>query len=94
MLAGTSSQRLLVAMIRKHVAKDNEHVMVTDHRGRIMYATNKLATFLGFPDSKSIVKTEFANYLAQPYRQLHGGWLKVRSTMASVSEACKFVHSS
>eukprot|EP00775_Hariotina_reticulata_P007071 gene7071-7284_t len=75
-LGGTASQRLLVAIIRKHAAREQDYLMVSDHRGRIMHATHKFATFLGFLDSKAVIKTDFAKYLAQPYRQLHGSWMK------------------
>jgi hypothetical protein len=73
--AGTDAQRLLVATIRK-CAGDSDHLMVTDHKGRIIYVTSKLAELLG-STPKALLRTDFARLMAQPFMQLHSKWMKV-----------------
>jgi transcriptional regulator with PAS, ATPase and Fis domain len=75
--AGTDAQRLLVATIRKCSATDSEHLMVTDHKGRIIYVTSKLAELLG-SSAKGLLRTDFSRLMAQPFMQMHSKWMKVR----------------
>jgi hypothetical protein len=39
---GTDAERLYVAVICKRACEQSEHLMVTDKRGRIAYATSKV----------------------------------------------------
>jgi nitrogen-specific signal transduction histidine kinase len=52
-------------------------VMVLDHKGHLLFATDKLAALLGHPVS-ALVKMELSALLPQPYCQIHGTWFKVR----------------
>jgi nitrogen-specific signal transduction histidine kinase len=67
----------LVATIHKCSATDSEHLMVTDHKGRIVYVTSKLAELLG-STAKGLLRTDFSRLMAQPFMQLHSKWMKVR----------------
>lgn len=51
--------------------------MVVDHRGRIPFATNQLASLLGYP-LRTLTNMELANLIPAPYGQLHANFLKVR----------------
>ena len=50
--------------------------MVTDHKGRILYITSKLAAILG-GTAQSLQQQDINKYMAQPFMQLHGKWIKV-----------------
>lgn len=63
--------------MRKHVASENEHLMVADHKGRILHITTKLAALLGAPSSRELLRTDFSRFMAQPFSQLHSKWMKV-----------------
>ncbi|WIA17635.1 hypothetical protein OEZ85_014441 [Tetradesmus obliquus] len=75
-MGGTDAQRLLVSTIRKTAgAAASEHLMVTDHKGRICYVTSALAALLG-SSPKALLRTDFARLMAQPFMQLHAKWMK------------------
>eukprot|EP00882_Tetradesmus_deserticola_P012829 GHRQ01013596.1.p1 GENE.GHRQ01013596.1~~GHRQ01013596.1.p1 ORF type:complete len:183 (+),score=76.59 GHRQ01013596.1:521-1069(+) len=80
-MGGTDAQRLLVASIRKCSSSDSEHLMVTDHKGRIIYLTSKLAELLG-SSPKGLLRTDFSRLMAQPFSQLHSKWMKARAAAA------------
>lgn len=67
---------MFVALIRKSNSNATQHLMVTDHKGRIMYITSKLAAVLG-STPKGMLRTEFSKQMAQPFMQLHSKWMKV-----------------
>lgn len=46
-LGGTDSQRIFVVHV-KRVRNDQNNMMVTDHKGRIMYMNTDLASALGY----------------------------------------------
>jgi hypothetical protein len=75
-MAGTDTQRLFVANLRKRDEGD-DYVLVADRKGRIVYVTNQLAQLLGHP-VKQMVKMEFCKFMAQPFQQLHTKWMRVR----------------
>jgi hypothetical protein len=37
----------------------------------------QLANLLGFEHTKDLMKTEFTRFMAQPFMQLHGTWMRV-----------------
>lgn len=73
------SERLHVeAALQATVLSDDAAVMALDRRGRITFATDRLAAMLGYPVS-ALVKMDLSALLPQPYAQLHGAWFKVSS---------------
>lgn len=50
--------------------------MITHTRGRLIYATSKLAALLGY-DPREIEGLDFSRLMAQPFAQLHGRWMDV-----------------
>lgn len=38
---------------------------------------HQFANLLGFPHPKSLIKTEFTRFMAQPFMQLHSKWMRV-----------------
>jgi hypothetical protein len=42
-----------------------------------MCVSTQLANLLGYEQPKQLVKTEFTKFMAQPFMQLHGRWMKV-----------------
>jgi PAS domain-containing protein len=59
------------------VLLESAATLVLDHKGRLVYATDKLATMLGYPVA-SLLKMELGALLPQPTCQMHGTWFKVR----------------
>jgi hypothetical protein len=64
--------------------------MVTDHKGRIIYVTSKLAELLG-SNAKALLRTDFSRLMAQPFMQLHSKWMKVREGGGCFFYACACV---
>jgi hypothetical protein len=58
------------------VLSESAATLVLDHKARVVYATDKLATMLGYPVA-SLLKMELGALLPQPYCQMHGAWFKV-----------------
>jgi hypothetical protein len=58
------------------VLSESAATLVLDHKARVVYATDKLATMLGYPVA-SLLKMELGALLPQPYCQMHGTWFKV-----------------
>ncbi|GLI64845.1 hypothetical protein VaNZ11_008226 [Volvox africanus] len=73
-LGGTDSQRIFVVHI-KRVRNDQTNMMVTDHKGRIMYMNTDLATALGYTP-KQAVKMDISQLMSPPYSQLHYKYMK------------------
>lgn len=71
-----------VCLLQARVLSDAAAVMVLDHKGRIKYATSKLATMLGYSAS-SLTKMELNALLPQPYCQMHSAWFKVGAMQLS-----------
>jgi hypothetical protein len=63
--------------------------MVTDHKGRIIYVTSKLAELLG-SSAKGLLRTDFSRLMAQPFMQLHSKWMKVRYGWYMFPACCCF----
>lgn len=51
--------------------------MVVDHKARLVYTSDQLASMLGYPQS-ALAKMPLALLLPQPYSQMHDAWFKVR----------------
>jgi hypothetical protein len=61
------------------VLSESAATLVLDHKARVVYATDKLATMLGYPVA-SLLKMELGALLPQPTCQLYKPWLSpVRS---------------
>ncbi len=73
-LGGTDSQRIFVVHI-KRMRNDQNNMMVTDHKGRIMYMNTDLASALGYTP-KQAVKMDISNFMSPPYSMLHYKWMK------------------
>ncbi|GLC33063.1 hypothetical protein PLESTB_000374500 [Pleodorina starrii] len=73
-LGGTDSQRIFVVHI-KRVRNDQTNMMVTDHKGRIMYMNTDLASALGYTP-KQAVKMDISQLMSHPYSQLHYKYMK------------------
>jgi hypothetical protein len=56
------------------VLSESAATLVLDHKARMVYATDKLATMLGYPVA-SLLKMELGALLPQPYCQLYKPWL-------------------
>jgi PAS domain-containing protein len=56
------------------VLSESEATLVLDHKARVVYATDKLATMLGYPVA-SLLKMELGALLPQPTCQLYKPWL-------------------
>jgi hypothetical protein len=73
--AGTESQRVLVAVMRK--LTDTTPMAAFDHKGRCVFANTPLASMLGY--KLSVLRTkEISQLLPQPYGRLHMKWITVR----------------
>lgn len=60
-------------------------LMVVNHRGRIVYATNALGAMLGIP-AKQLTSLDLQAIVPPPYAQLHTGFLKVG--LGSTKQGC------
>jgi hypothetical protein len=67
------------------VLSESAATLVLDHKARMVYATDKLATMLGYPVA-SLLKMELGALLPQPYCQMHGTWFKVSWLYSPVPE--------
>jgi hypothetical protein len=56
------------------VLSESAATLVLDHKARVVYATDKLATMLGYPVA-SLLKMELGALLPQPHCQLYKPWL-------------------
>lgn len=74
-------------ILHARVLTESEAVMVVDHKGRILFATDKLANLLGHPMAK-LTKLELNNLIPQPICQMHGAWFKVRADYCSYMVTC------
>jgi PAS domain-containing protein len=72
---GATKSSLFVANIRRSTPAV-QHLLVADVKGRIQYITSELADMLG-GTPKSLLRTEFSRFIAQPFTQLHSKWMKV-----------------
>jgi len=77
-LGGTDTQRIFVINIRRRSTM-SDALMVTDHKGRITFATTALATALGY-SVKQMKKMDLNKLMPQPFSELHAAWLKARAT--------------
>ena len=66
----------LPLFVQARVLSDSCATMALDHKGRVVYATDKLAAMLGYPVT-SLVKMDLNALLPQPYCQMHSAWFKV-----------------
>jgi hypothetical protein len=66
------------------VLSESAATLVLDHKVRVVYVTDKLATMLGYPVA-SLLKMELGTLLPQPYCQMHGTWFKVNCHHASTA---------
>ncbi|GFR48517.1 hypothetical protein Agub_g10412 [Astrephomene gubernaculifera] len=73
-LGGTDSQRIFVVHV-KRVRNDQSNMMVTDHKGRIMYMNTDLASALGYTP-KQAVKMDISQFMSHPYSMLHYKYMK------------------
>ncbi|KAG2450719.1 hypothetical protein HYH02_004557 [Chlamydomonas schloesseri] len=73
-LGGTDSQRIFVVHV-KRVRNDQNNMMVTDHKGRIMYMNTDLASALGYTP-KQAVKMDISQLMSHPYSMLHYKYMK------------------
>lgn len=58
------------------MVSESQATMAIDHRGRVVYATEKLSCMLGYPRS-SLLKMDMNNLMPPPYSQMHGAWFRV-----------------
>jgi PAS domain S-box-containing protein len=77
-LGGTDTQRMFVINIRRRNTM-SDALMVTDHKGRITFATTSLAVSLGC-SVKQMKKMDLNKLMPQPFSELHAAWLKARAT--------------
>jgi PAS domain-containing protein len=77
-LGGTDTQRIFVINIRRRNTM-SDALMVTDHKGRITFATTSLAVSLGY-SVKQMKKMDLNKLMPQPFSELHAAWLKARAT--------------
>ena len=77
-LGGTDTQRIFVINIRRRNTM-LDALMVTDHKGRITFATTSLAVSLGY-SVKQMKKMDLNKLMPQPFSELHTAWLKVCAT--------------
>ena len=75
-LGGTDTQRIFVINIRRRSTM-SDALMVTDHKGRITFATTSLAVSLGY-SVKQMKKMDLNKLMPQPFSELHAAWLKAR----------------
>ncbi|KAG2493479.1 hypothetical protein HYH03_008295 [Edaphochlamys debaryana] len=73
-LGGTDSQRIFVVHC-KRVRNDQNNMMVTDYKGRIMYMNTDLASALGYTP-KQAVKMDIGQFMSHPYSMLHYKYMK------------------
>jgi PAS domain-containing protein len=64
----------LLILLQAAVLSESAATLVLDHNARVVYATDKLATMLGYPVA-SLLKMELGALLPQPYCQLYKPWL-------------------
>lgn len=76
LLAGTETQRILVANMRR--LADTSAMAAFDAKGRCLYANTPLASMLGFK-LKDMRTKDISQLLPQPYGALHMKWIKVQS---------------
>jgi hypothetical protein len=75
---GGSPDNALICMSIKCLT-DTTNLMVVSHKGAICFASNQLASMLGYP-LKTFIKMPLRALMPQPYSMLHDGWMKVRNT--------------
>jgi PAS domain-containing protein len=63
-------------------------VMVVDHKARLIYASDQLASMLGY-SSSALAKMPLDLLLPQPYCQMHGAWFKVSMQRQLVLLICR-----
>eukprot|EP00879_Flechtneria_rotunda_P013062 GHRR01013642.1.p1 GENE.GHRR01013642.1~~GHRR01013642.1.p1 ORF type:complete len:1083 (+),score=308.01 GHRR01013642.1:2122-5370(+) len=61
--------------IKARVLVESAPIMVLDHKGRIVYATDRLANMLGHSVT-NMYKMDLNALLPQPYCQMHAAWFK------------------
>jgi PAS domain S-box-containing protein len=64
-------------MINMRCLTDTLSMMVTDPRGRIMFATTQLAKMVGYNVKAMTEGMNMAGLLPPPYSQLHPMYMKV-----------------
>ena len=74
-LGGSSSQRLLVALIQR--LEEGRLMMAIDHKGRLAYANTALASLLGYKLPALRAKDIFS-LMPPPFNMMHIKWLKAR----------------
>lgn len=72
-------------LLQARMLVESQATMALDYKGRLVYATDKLSTMLGYP-AANLMKMELNALLPPPYCQMHGAWFRVRGSLPDLRD--------